>query len=361
MILIDFPISGDFRFILMILEWIFTIVCLEFGILFLIRYKKEKYNLKYSQDIGHILLFFALSLKSFFSISGSYFSHNIIIIQLYQIISQISLYSGFIIFIIIKEKQRLFLFKKYFFFICLSSLLILFILFSFLNAQLIVFDLILFLSFVFAFFLLFYLEFIKKAKIEASLVVKIIITVVPFSMLVIGLFLTSDYSMGLLQLQIRIIGSIFQLLGIGFFTFFFLKFPPLSEFEWKDKIEEVFLINKDGACLFYKTYIEKMDTYDENLISGAISIVNIMLKEILNPESREISVIKKKGKYTYIFPSELITGVIFSKKESKIIEFYIKQLVIKIEQVYKNILLNWDGDLNIFDPIDDIFEEIFSK
>lgn len=361
MIFADFPISGDFRFILMIFEWIFAVICLEFGFLFWFRHKKEQHKLKYSQDIGYILLFFALSLKSILSVLGSYFSYSSTTIAFHHFLSQISLYSGFIVFIIIKEKQRLFLFKKYFFSICLSILLLLFILLSFLNNQLIIFDLILFLSITFTFFLLFYLEFIKRVKIQNGLSIKIITSIIPFSLLLIGLFLTSDYSMDLLQLQFRLIGSLIQLLGIAFFAFFFLKFPTLSEFDWKDKIEEVLLINKHGACLFYKSYIEKVDSYNENLISGAISLVNIMLKEILKPESREVSVIKKKGKLTYIFPSDLITGVIFSKKESKNIQFYIKQLVIKIEQVYKNILLNWDGDLGIFDPIEDIFEEILSK
>ena len=115
-----------------------------------------------------------------------------------------------------------------------------------------------------------------------------------------------------------------------------MKFPSFGDYDWKDHIEEVFLINKDGACLFYKSYIEKVEKYDENLISGAISLVNIMLKELMKPESREISVIKKKGKLTYLYPSELITGVIFSKKESKSIEFHIMELVIKVEQVFKN-------------------------
>jgi len=55
-----------------------------------------------------------------------------------------------------------------------------------------------------------------------------------------------------------------------------------------------------------------------------------------------------------------VTGVIFSEEESKTLELYIIQLVIKIEQLYKDILKNWDGDLDIFNPIKDIFEEIFS-
>ncbi|MFX0004859.1 MAG: hypothetical protein ACFE9J_15430, partial [Candidatus Hermodarchaeota archaeon] len=207
----------------------------------------------------------------------------------------------------------------------------------------------------------FFMEFIKKVKIGNTLFIKLITTIFPFSLLLIGLFLTSDYSSDLLQIEFRLIGSLMQLLGIVFFGFFFLKFPTFSEFEWRDKIEEVFLINKNGACIFYKSYIQKSDFLDQHLITGAITSVNIMLKEILKPGSREISMIKKKGKMVYIIPSNLITGVLFSKKESMNIEFYMRQLISKVEQVYKNILKNWDGDLDIFNPIKDIYEEIFSE
>ncbi|MFX1571524.1 MAG: hypothetical protein ACFFB0_02165 [Promethearchaeota archaeon] len=204
------------------------------------------------------------------------------------------------------------------------------------------------------------MEFIIKSKIESKLFKKFITTIFPFSLLLIGLFLTSDYSLNLLQLQFRLFGSLLQIFGIAFFTYFFLKFPAFSEFDWKDKIEDVFLIYENGACLFYKSYTQKLDLLNEHIITSAITSVNIMLKEILKSRAKQISIIKKKGKLIYIFPGDLITGVIFSKKESRTIELNMKQFVIKIEQVYNNILKDWDGDLEIFKPINYIFEEIFS-
>ena len=117
----------------------------------------------------------------------------------------------------------------------------------------------------------------------------------------------------------------------------------------------------DGLCLFYKSYNEKLEEVNESLISGAITSINIMLKELMNPVSREVCVIRKRGTIIYMFHGNLITGVVFSRKEAKIIEFYMKQLVTKIEQVYQNVLQNWNGDLRIFEPIEDIFSEIFSR
>jgi len=300
-------------------------------------------------------------LKSFTAIIGSYFLSSAIIVELFQLINIVSVFSGFLIFIIIKESKNKHLFRYYFFSICLCTLLITMVISAFFVKPLLIIEGLVSFLFVFTFFILFYIEFIKKAKIESGLILRILITILPFLILLIGLFLTSGYSMDLLPLQFRFIGSIFQLYGFAFFAFFFLKFPILSEFDWKDKIEQVFIINEGGLCIFYKSYNEKLEEVNESLISGAITSVNIMLKELMNPVSRGMSVIRKKGIIIYMFHGNLINGVVFSNKEAKIIEFYMKQLITKIEQVYKNVLQNWDGDLRIFEPIEDIFSDIFSK
>ncbi|MFX1569146.1 MAG: hypothetical protein ACFFCV_12350 [Promethearchaeota archaeon] len=359
MILINYPITGQLRFILMILEWIFSITCLEFGILFMFRHKKKHYRYKFSQDIGYLILFFSLSFSSIFSVLGSYFTHIDAIIELHHLIRLIFLYSGFLLFIIIEELRRVFLFKKYFISTISSLIFILFIFFYFLSNVFIVVPTIIFLFLNYLFFLLFFVKIRKNSNIEHSLFFKLVTTLFPFFLL-IGLFFTSDYSLNLLQTPFRFIGSLLQLFGIAFFVLFFLKYPVFSEFDLKDKIEEVFLINKNGACIFYKSYIQKSDLVDKHLVTSAITSVNIMLKEILKADTKEISLIKKKGKLIYIVPSELITGVIISKKESKLIQFYMTQLIRKVGQVYKNILRDWNGDLDIFNPISDIFKELFS-
>jgi hypothetical protein len=207
---------------------------------------------------------------------------------------------------------------------------------------------------------MFFQETRRNSKIKYGIFVNLTSTFFLF-LLLIGIFLTSNYSIILLQIPIRLIGSLLQLFGIIYFVIFFLRYPILSAFELEDKFEELFLINKNGACIFYKSYITKSDLLDKHLVTSAITSVNIMLKEILKPETKEVSLIKKKGKLIYIVPSELITGVIISKEESKLIEFHMKQLITKVGQVYKNVLKDWNGDLDIFIPIKDIFKEQFSK
>ena len=93
--------------------------------------------------------------------------------------------------------------------------------------------------------------------------------------------------------------------------------------------------------------------------SGKTTIIEEVLKYLIS-NGNEVSVIKKKGKITTIFSANHITGVLISKAELNYFKYNLKRLVLKIEDVYKSILINWNGDLTLFHSIKNIINEIFS-
>jgi hypothetical protein len=86
-----------------------------------------------------------------------------------------------------------------------------------------------------------------------------------------------------------------------------------------------------------------------------------MLKELTASKDKGLSKIKKENKIITIYTKDFLTGVLISKEELKSFDFYLKELVSKIEHIYRTILEDWDGDLDIFSPVEDIMHEIFSK
>ncbi|NVM56422.1 MAG: hypothetical protein HWN66_22180 [Candidatus Helarchaeota archaeon] len=62
-----------------------------------------------------------------------------------------------------------------------------------------------------------------------------------------------------------------------------------------------------------------------------------------------------------LFSSTLLTGVLISQEELNTINYYLKGFIQKFETVYRNILLNWDGDTGIFVPVEAIADEFFSR
>ena len=120
-------------------------------------------------------------------------------------------------------------------------------------------------------------------------------------------------------------------------------------------------MNKEGACLFHKTFKEDGDLMDEHLVTGAISTIKIMLDELTSSEDKGLYTIKKEGKIVNIYSSTLLTGIFYTKEELNTINYYIQKVVTKLESIYKNVLIDWDGTLDVFSPIESIVDELLSR
>ena len=79
MIFLEFPITGQLRLPLLIMEWIYIITGFEISLIFLVRYFKQEKNLRNLQDIGYFSVFFGFSLMWFFFIIGDYYSSDDIV------------------------------------------------------------------------------------------------------------------------------------------------------------------------------------------------------------------------------------------------------------------------------------------
>lgn len=120
-------------------------------------------------------------------------------------------------------------------------------------------------------------------------------------------------------------------------------------------------MNKGGICLYHRSFSGENKEYDELLMSGAISSINIMLKEATSARDSRTSIIKKKGKIVNIYTGDLVTGVIISKEELNSLNFYLKKFVTKIEYIFSTVLIHWNGDRDIFYPVEGIVNGIFLK
>ena len=188
-----------------------------------------------------------------------------------------------------------------------------------------------------------------------------IILFIGLSTLFIGFLLTTDALRNVMKLEGRMFGIILQLIAVVILYYFFVKLPPFSEFDWQDKLKSLFLINNAGICLYYKIFNEQKELMDEQLISAALSSINIVLKEMTKSEENigGVSVIKKKGENVIIYQGKFISGVLYTTEELNFPKIVLNLFVEKFEMLYQNILLDWKGDLDIFKPTEKIINEIF--
>ena len=119
-------------------------------------------------------------------------------------------------------------------------------------------------------------------------------------------------------------------------------------------------MGKPNRTYFYnQPFGQREELPDEDLISGAVTSVNLLLEELISDEG--IVVINKKGKTIIIYPGSQTYGVIFCSDELYYIKVLLKRFIERFEAIYRNILLDWDGNIDIFNPSSTLVKEIFHQ
>ncbi len=371
MVFTEFPITGSLRFVLLVLDWIFVIFSCEIGIFFVVKYKKQPRELKNSQDLGFCSLFFGFSLMRFFFLITSFYFFDIIVSPfliwaygnlrwLNLNLGYFSIMLGILFFSYFMEEYKKFLFRKYFFTYCFAILLSFFLILFFFNLEIINSFSILSWPLFLVFFILYAKDLGKKLKNQEIIPHGFLKMILILIFILIGYIFSMDLIVQILGFTFRLIGIFLQLIAISLFFIFFRKLPPFFELDWQDKIESIFILNKNGICLYNHSFTDIAEVLDRQFISGTIASMNIMLNELINGPHNEILVLRKKGKITNIFLGNHITGVLISKEELNYFKYNLKKLVLKVEDIYKRVLVNWNGDLSVFNSIKNIINEIFS-
>jgi len=371
-LLFEFPIIGDLRGVMLIIEWTFAFICLELALIFCMKYFKLKKGERSLQEIGYASLFFGFSFMWYFFIIADYYLSEEIITPfliwsqgseraLFLNLGYFSLMIGAFSFIRIMEKFKIYLFRKYFFSIWFIILIVLFWTFFFIDIDITQNLAMMFWPPFIIFLVIYLIDFVKIMQNNENILIGILKYLPAFLLLIVGFALTTDIIIEPFGLGFRLVGSIFQLISTIILFYYFINLPSFTEFEWQEKIEELYLIEEAGICLFHKAFIDKIEFDEDQLISSALSSINMVLNELTQENKKGISIIKKEGKILTIYTSDYVSAVLFSKEELEYINISIEKFVKKVEKIYGNVLIDWKGNLDIFASVENLVDEIFIK
>jgi hypothetical protein len=341
------------------MEWIFMIVCVELGFVFLFRYLKQDKELRNLQDLGFSILLYSFGFMVLWFVIGDYYAPDYSVRIIFLIFGYYSTMIGAFAFIICNEKYQKYFLTRYFF-----SILFVMVIFIFTIALIIDIESTRTLSllpwlFFLPFFLIYMFDFSKKVQNREKIIIGLLKFVPGFVMLIIGFAFTTDTFERLLGINLRFYGIILELVSILFLSYFFITLPPFAEFEWENQMEHVLIMNKGGVCLYNQPFGQEDELPDEDIVTGAVTSVNLLLEELVSDKG--VVVINKKGKTIIIYPGNQTYGVMFCSEELNYIKVLLKRFVDKFEAVYTNILLNWDGNTDTFYPTNIIVSEIFHQ
>lgn len=352
---------GPLRFPVLVIDWIYTFLFLELGIISILRYTKKPKILRSSQEIGYSVLFIGAFLLWLLNLIGDfYFSGMTRYMLLY--LGNLLFFILAVIFVFLTEmsSQNHLIFLKNYPLTIFSSIIAFFSVFitSIFIELTRLFTLIIWSISLIIFFTSITIrkKEMKDNKTRSFFYSKIIFI---STLLIFGSVLSLGFLSTIFSLNANLIGGVFLLLGVCLLFLLTHDLPSLNLFISGNLMEDIYILNNNGACLYHGNPPTKTMKFNDHLISGAISILDNMLKQLTRSKAKGFAVIRKKNKILNIYSSKFITAVLFSKEESSAIEYYLKKLVIRIENVYRDVLLSWNGKTSIFTPIKSIIEEIF--
>ena len=342
---------------IIIIEWILIFVFLEGGILAFYRYLNKGKFKRSIYELVFSFVFLSIAFNLIFTIIADF--HLSLSDQKRTIffVSGIVNLSSSILIIILSIKQGNMLFQHVSIGL-LAVLILIFGLSTYVHTDIIYSQSILFIAGYMGFFLIFFNYLIKRYGLKSLERFFRVGISIGFLFLIVGHLLTNPLFFGNNDLEIRLLGDMILLAGVILTSYPVLKIPPLVELLWKDKLDSLFIMDSSGVCLYYYYFNKPKTEIHESLITGAIMTIRIILDEIT--EEKGVSTIKKEEGTTIIYPGKKLFGVIICQEDLSAPKVLIKDLIDKVELIYEPILENWDGELDVFNPIELIVQDIFT-
>jgi hypothetical protein len=145
------------------------------------------------------------------------------------------------------------------------------------------------------------------------------------------------------------------LVGWGFYTI-----PSFTEFDWKDKIQSLYLLNQSGICLYNHDFQPASSVTDEDLFGGGLMAMQSLIQELIQSE-KGLNVIDHQEVKIIFLQSANAIAVLISEEDLYIGRQKIQQFLKEFELLYGEIMKDWVGDLHIFKPLTPIVNRIFEE
>ena len=153
-----------------------------------------------------------------------------------------------------------------------------------------------------------------------------------------GYISISDYTINVFGMVSYTIGALLILVSVMITSLSINKFPSFSELNWKEKLRDIYLIHKSGLPLFHiaQDNGESVDDTSDILRGGALSSINVVLKNITKSEMRIRAIDQGNIKLLFGHRDPFIL-VVIAEADLQILHYKISQFFAEFFSLYKNI------------------------
>jgi len=143
------------------------------------------------------------------------------------------------------------------------------------------------------------------------------------------------------------------------FAFMKESLPPSEEMNWANEIVHLYVMNDAGIVLVDYAFKETGEV-DADLFSGGISGLSMMLQEMIKSDQR-LKIIDHEDKKLMFEYGNKFTCALLVTKDLNIIRKKLELLAQEIQDVFWETIENWDGNVELFNPINTIIRNYFTE
>ena len=130
--------------------------------------------------------------------------------------------------------------------------------------------------------------------------------------------------------------------------------------EWANEIINIYVI-KDGGIIMTEYNFSQKEKFDADLLAGGMTGVSTILKEMIDSKESNLKIIDHEDKKILFEYGKGFSTVLISYKDLKILRNKLITLTINIQNVFWETIEDWEGDLDIFKPINTMIKHIFTE
>ncbi|MHA1297987.1 MAG: hypothetical protein ACTSO9_00930 [Candidatus Helarchaeota archaeon] len=355
--MIQFPISGDLREILLVIESLIFVLEFQFGLIFLRRFLQPRKDKNY-MNLAWAFVLFGFSLSYFIFILADFYNISSDVRQNLIGIGYIIYISGMIFFSFNAEREIPL--KNY---NNTKILLVLLILLIF-NYILPLIPLLIIAILCWPPFIYLIIKYVnaftydikeKWRKNIYGFYIGVILNILGYGG--VSDIITNTFGVG-----IRLLGDILIFSGMFFVNLFFMSLPALREFDWVDKIRDLYVMHDSGRCIYEYNFKEE-ETHTSSkvypqLIAGGLTSITQAIAKLL--ESEEHLEVLDKGDVKLLFEyGKNVINVLIVDEVFETIKIKLKNFTKEIEHLYQDILPTWDGEISHFKLLGSIIQNNF--
>ena len=154
---------------------------------------------------------------------------------------------------------------------------------------------------------------------------------------------------------ISMTGITVSLIVLGIIT---LSFETFTEFGWKEKMREIFIIGPNGAPLFHYSFAQKASPHEPDLIAVGLTGFKDILAEMMQSKKalkvvdhQDVKIIFEYGTYS--------TLALVVYENLRIYHSKLASLIVDFEHLFQDVLSQWKGEVTAFLPSKRLIENVF--